>query len=71
MNPALRDALKKIGAVVGSALLLALSGFLSRVLQPLIAWTTFTSLKLLIRLTKSKTLRSLYGDLKKGYDEEK
>lgn len=67
----MRKALFAVGGVIGSTLLSALSLFLSRVLEPFIAWFSFSSMKLLIKWTKSDTLRSLYGDLKKGYDENK
>lgn len=71
MNKQTQDALLKLGGAVGTAFLGAISLFLSRILEPLIAWISFTSMKLTIKWTKSKTLRSLYGDLKKGYDEAK
>lgn len=71
MNASLQKALVSLGSVIGTALLGAFSLFLSRVLEPLIAWFSFTSMKLLIKWTKSPTLRSMYGDLKKGYDETK
>ena len=71
MNPALYNALKKVAVTLGSALLGALSLFLSRILEPMIAWVSFTMMKLTIKLTGSKTLRSLYGDLKNGYNENK
>lgn len=71
MNKALQEAGMKLAVTLGTALLGALSLFLSRILEPLIAWLSFTGMKLTIKLTKSDTLRSLYGDLKKGYNESK
>lgn len=71
MNPQLRNVLIKVGTMVGSALLLAISGFLSKVLEPAVAWISFTSMKLLIKLTKSKGLRSLYAEMREGYYKEK
>jgi hypothetical protein len=71
LDPKLNSILWKVAQVIGSTLLLAFSGFLSKVLEPVIAWFTFTSMKLLIKLTKSETLRSLYGDMKKGYKQDK
>lgn len=71
MNHTLQNVLMKILSTLGTALLGALGLFLSRVLEPLIAWVAFSSMKLTIKLTKSKTLRALYGELKTGYKESK
>lgn len=71
MNHALNNVLMKVLGTLGTALLGALGLFLSRVLEPLIAWVAFSSMKLTIKLTKSKTLRALYGELKTGYRESK
>lgn len=71
LDPRVMKALVAIVGTIASAFLGAFSLFLSRVLEPLIAWFAFTSMKLLIKLTGSDTLRSLYGDLKKGYKESK
>lgn len=71
MNKSLLVVLMKVLSVLGTAFLGALGMFLSRVLEPAIAWCSFTLMKLTIKLTKSDTLRSLYGDLKKGYKENK
>lgn len=71
MNNTLNNVLMKVLSTLGTALLGALGLFLSRVLEPLIAWVAFSSMKLTIKLTKSKTLRALYGELRTGYKESK
>lgn len=69
MNPALLRALIRIGEVLGTALLGAFSLFLSKVLEPMISWMTFTGLRWLIKVTRSKTLKSFYADVHKGYEK--
>ena len=71
INPILLDVIKKVSIMVGSSLLLAISGFLSKVLEPMVAWFSFASMRLLIKLTKSKGLRSLYAEMREGYYKEK
>lgn len=71
MNASLNKALVALAGAMATAFLGAFSMFLSKIFEPVIAWFTFTSMKLLIKLTKSDTLRSLYKDMKKGYEEQK
>lgn len=75
MNPTLANALKKVGSVIGSSLLLALSGLLSKILEPMLKWTMFTSMKFLIKILphgKCKlTVLSLYRELRESYKEDK
>jgi hypothetical protein len=66
--PQLTAILLKLGGIILSSFLGAIGLFLSRVLEPMIAWFSFTTMKLLIKVTGSDTLRSLYGDMKKGYE---
>ena len=74
MNPALVHALKKVGGVLGSSLLLALGGLLSKILEPLLKWLMFTSMKLLIKVLPhgdfEKTVISLYKELRSAYKED-
>ena len=65
MNP----LLLRLGSVVFGAFLSAIGLFLSRILEPVIAWFTFTSIKFLIKVTGSDTLRSMYGQMKDGYEK--
>lgn len=75
MNPALAKALGKLGGVLGSSLLLALSGLLSKILEPLLKWLMFTSMKLLIKVLPhgdfERTVISLYKELRSAYQEDK
>lgn len=68
MNPKIKEIIIKVGSTIGGAALLALGSFLSRIFEPIFKWFTFTFLKWLISITKSKTLRSLYEELRKGYN---
>lgn len=74
MNPALRNVLTKVGQVVGTSLLLALSGLLSKILEPTLKWVMFTSMKLLIKILPpgkfERTVISLYKELKAAYEED-
>lgn len=67
--PLLNRLFRQLGRVMFSAFLLAMSRFLGKVLQPAIAFVVFNSLRLLCRVTKSRKLRELYGDMKKKYDK--
>lgn len=71
MSDKLIKALTPLAGAIATAFLGAFTLFLSRVLEPMIAWFAFTSMKLLIKMTKSDTLRSLYADMRKGYKESK
>lgn len=74
MNPALKNALKKIGTVIGSSFLVALSGLLSKILEPMLKWTMFASMRLLIGVLPEgrlkRNLSSLRDELKKVYQED-
>lgn len=69
MNPTLRGLIRRLLQVIASSVFLALSRFLGRILQPIIAFITFNSLKVLIKVTKSRKLRELYNDMKKKYEQ--
>ena len=74
MNPALQNALKKVGGVIGASFLMALSGLLSKVLEPFLKWTMFTSMRILIKILPPGRLEnmviSLYDELNKVYEED-
>lgn len=66
-------ALASIGAVIGTALLTAFGGLLGRLLEPLLKWTLFASMKLLIKILPpgkaEDTIKALYKEFKYAYKE--